>query len=168
MGDLMVLAFQTNLTQVCSLMFANAGSGKTYSAVGAKQGHHTISHHMNDVEKMETIARINHYHIQQLAYILEKLQATPEGEGTLLDHSLVVYGSAISDGNRHFHHDLPILLAGRGGGAVTPGRHVRYAQDTPLMNLFLSMLHTAGIPTDALGDSTGELPGLRAPPKMPR
>jgi len=160
MGDLMVLAFQTNLTQVCSLMFANAGSGKTYPTVGAKEGHHFISHHKDEIGQIEKIAKINHYHIQQLAYILEKLKATPEGEGTLLDHSLIVYGSAISDGNRHLHHDLPILLAGRGGGAIAPGRHVRYAQNTPLMNLFLSMLHTAGIPADTLGDSTGELPGL--------
>jgi len=160
MGDLMTLAFQTDQTRICSFMFADAGSGKTYPVLDIKEGHHYLSHHQNDKEKIEKIAKINLYHTQLLAYILSRLDNTPEGEGTLLDNTLLVYGSGIGDGNRHNHDDLPILVAGNGQGAISTGRHIRYKNGTPLMNLYLTMLQQAGVKVDALGDSTGTLNNL--------
>lgn len=160
MGDLMTLAFQTDQTRICSFMLANAGSGKTYPTLGISEGHHYLSHHQNDKEKVAKIAKINRYHIELLAYVLQRLDNTAEGDGTLLDNTMLVYGSGISDGNRHQHHDLPILLAGGGCGALNMGRHVVYPTETPLMNLYLSMLHKAGVSVDSLGDSTGVLRGL--------
>ncbi len=160
MGDLMTLAFQTDQTRICSFMFANAGSGKTYPMLAIKEGHHYLSHHQNDQEKIAKIAKINLYHTQLLAYILQRLDNTPEGEGTLLDNTLLVYGSGIGDGNRHNHDDLPILVAGNTQGAFSTGRHIRYKKETPLMNLYLTMLQQAGVKVDALGDSTGTLDNL--------
>ncbi len=157
LGDMIVLAFQTDVTRVCSLMFGNAGSNRAYREVGISEGHHSLSHHQNRTEKLQQIATINQFHVRQLAYILQRLKSVKDGDGTLLDHSMIVYGSAISDGNRHNHDDLPILLAGRGGGALTPGRHVVYPQDTPMCNLFNSMLDIAGAPVGLFGDSTGRL-----------
>jgi hypothetical protein len=115
---------------------------------------------MNDPEKIEKVHKINTHHVETFAYMLEKLRSTPDGDGNLLDHSLILYGSSISDGNAHTHHDLPIVLAGSGAGQFKTGRHIRYPKDTPLNNLLLSMLHTAGVPADKWGDSTGELPKL--------
>jgi len=160
MGDLMTLAFQTDQTRICSFMFANAGSSKTYPVLGIKEGHHFLSHHQNDEEKVAKIAKISRYHVELLAGILKRLDSTPDGEGTLLDNTMLVYGSGIGDGNRHTHHDLPILLAGRGGGTLNTGRHIAYPKETPLMNLYLSMLHHAGAKVDSLGDSTGLLDRL--------
>ena len=161
MSDLMVLAFQTDSTRVCSFMLANAGSDRKYSEIDIRQGHHQLSHHQGDQEKQEKIARINRFHVEQFAYLLRRLKTTVEGEGTLLDNSMLVYGSGIADGNRHNHNDLPILLAGGGGGEIDSGRHVRYAKDTPLMNLYLTMLQRAGVPVERVGDSTGTLGSLR-------
>jgi hypothetical protein len=160
MGDLMALAFQTDQTRICSFMFANAGSSKTYPALDISEGHHYLSHHQNDQEKVDKIARISRYHVELLAHILQRLDSTPDGEGTLLDHTMLVYGSGIGDGNRHTHHDLPILLAGGGCGALDTNRHIVYPKETPLMNLFLTMLQQAGVAVDSLGDSTGLLQGL--------
>jgi len=160
MGDLMTLAFQTDQTRICSFMLAGAGSNKTYSTLDIKEGHHYLSHHQNDEEKVAKIAKINHYHIQLLAEVLQRLDSTADGEGTLLDNTMLVYGSGIGDGNRHKHHDLPILVAGNGQGAFNTGRHVRYAENTPLMNLYLTMLQHAGVQVDSLGDSTGTLEQL--------
>ena len=160
MGDLMTLAFQTDQTRICSFMFAGAGSGKSYPMLDIKEGHHYLSHHQNDEEKIAKIAKINHYHVELLSYILQRLDSTKEGEYTLLDNTMLVYGSGIGDGNRHNHNELPILVAGGGQGAFTTGRHIRYAKDTPLMNLYLSMLQHAGVNVDALGDSTGILKNL--------
>lgn len=157
LGDLMTLAFQTDQTRVCTLMFGNAGSNRTYKNIGVNQGHHGLSHHQNNPEKQAQIAKINRYHAAQLAYILQRLDSTPEGDGTLLDHSMIVYGSALGDGNRHNHNDLPILLAGGGGGEVRGGRHLKYKKDTPLMNLYVRMLQSAGVSVDTAGDSTGPL-----------
>jgi hypothetical protein len=162
LGDMMVLAFQTDSTRVCTFMFANEGSNKPYPFIGVNDGHHSLSHHENDHEKQMRISRINEFHTRQLAYILGRLKAVKEGEGSLLDHTMLVYGSSISDGNRHNHDDLPVLVFGKGGGAVQTGRHVRYAQETPMSNLFLSMLHAAGAPVDRFGDSTGRLRYLGA------
>ena len=138
-------------------MLANAGSNRSYRMVGVKSGHHSLSHHQNDPEKMEAISKIDHFLASQFAYFLDKLQSIQEGEATLLDHSLILYGSGIGDGNRHQHHDLPILLAGHGGGQLEPGRLLSYPKETPLNNLFLSMCQMAGADLERLGDSTGKL-----------
>ncbi len=157
LGDMIVLAFQTDTTRVASFMFANEGSNKAYPFIGVKDGHHSLSHHENDHEKQMRISRINQFHTRQLAYLLQRLKTTREGDGSLLDHSLIVYGSSISDGNRHNHDDLPIALFGRGGGSVLTGRHLRYPLETPMCNLFLSLLQKTGAPVERFGDSTGPL-----------
>jgi hypothetical protein len=160
LGDMMVLAFQTDATRVCSYMFANAGSNRSYGMIGVNDGHHGISHHQGDHRKLEKISAINHYHVEQFAYIIGRMKAIKEGDGTLLDNTMMVYGSGIGDGNRHNHDDLPILLAGRGGGSITTGRHLELPQDTPMCNLFNSMLDRVGVPVDFFGDSTGRLRDL--------
>jgi hypothetical protein len=162
LGDMVVLAFQTDVTRVCSFMFADAGSNRAYREIGVTEGHHGLSHHQDRPENLHHLAEINRFHIQQFAYILQRLKSVQEGEGNLLDHSLIVYGSAISDGNRHNHDDLPVLLAGHGSGLVKPGRHVAYPQDTPMTNLFNSMLDIVGVPVGHFGDSTGRLRHLSA------
>jgi len=160
LADLLVLAFQADITRVSTFVFANEGSNRPYSIIGVSEGHHDLSHHGNDATKLAKIARINRFHMEQLAYFLGRLRAVREGDGTLLDHSMVVYGSGNSDGNRHNHDDLPILLAGKACGTFRSGRHVRYANNTPLNNLWLSMLDRMDCRLDALGDSTGRLPNL--------
>ncbi len=160
MCDLMVLAFQTDSTRIATMMFANAGDNKNYRMIGVPDGHHDLSHHQNDAVKLEKIAKINRFQVQQLSYLLQKMKSIREGERTLLDNSMVVYGSGISDGNRHNHDNLPILVAGSGGGTIETGRHVRYDLETPVCNLFMSMLDRMGVKTPFIGDSTGRLPGL--------
>lgn len=161
MNDLLVLAFQGDLTRIATYVYANEGSNRNYDFIGVTNGHHELSHHGNDPEKHEKIKKINTFHIEQMAYFLGKLKTTKEADGSsLLDHAMIVYGSGIGDGNRHNHNDLPVLLAGRGGGTIRTGRHVRYSDDTPLNNLFLSMLDRVGAPTDSLGDSSGRLEQL--------
>ena len=160
MADLIVLAFQADVTRVVTFAMANEGSNKPYPFIDVPEGHHNLSHHRNDEKKIAKIRQINIFHTQQLAYLLEKLDATPEGDGSLLDHSMIVYGSGNADGNRHSHHDLPILLAGGGCGTIKSGRHIRYPDETPLNNLWLSMLNRMDIELAQLGDSTGCLPGL--------
>ena len=160
MMDLIVLAFQTDVTRISTFILANEGSNKTYPAVNVSEGHHNLSHHGGDEDKIAKILRINIFHTEQLAYFLEKLDAIPEGEGTLLDHSMIVYGSGNADGNRHSHHDLPILLAGNGCGTLNSGRHIEYPKETPLNNLWLSLLNRMDVNMQRLGDSTGSLKGL--------
>ncbi len=159
--DMIVLAFQTDTTRIATVMFANAGSNRDYRHIDVPDGHHDLSHHGDDPKKLAKISQINRFHVTQLAYLLERLQSIPEGEGTLLDHSMICYGSALSDGNRHNNENLPVLLAGRGGGTIDPGRHVKFEQETPMCNLFLSMLDRVGAPTDFIGDSTGRLTRLQ-------
>lgn len=161
MCDMMVLAFQTDSTRIATCMFANAGSNRSYRQIGVADGHHDLSHHQGDAEKHARIREINRYHVAHLAYLLERLKSVPEGTGSLLDHSMIVYGSGLSDGNRHNNENLPVLLAGRGGGTIDTGRHVRYPEETPMCNLFLSMLDRLGAPVDFIGDSTGRLRGLQ-------
>ena len=156
MGDMMVLAFQADLTRISTFMFANEGSGKSYPEIDVREGHHDLSHHGNDPAKHEKIKKINTFHIEQFAYVLERLKGIKEGDGTLLDRSMLVYGSGIGDGNRHNHDDLPVLLAGRANGTIQGGRHVKH-ENTPLNNLFLAMLDRMGAGTERLGDSTGRL-----------
>jgi len=160
LGDMMVLALQTDSTRICTFMMGNDGSNRSYRNIGISEGHHELSHHGGNKEKQEKVRQINRFHTEQLAYILEKMQSIREGERTLLDNTMVVYGAGISDGDRHNHDDLPILLAGKAGGAIKSGQHIRYAAQTPMSNLFLSMLDRVGIREDAFGDSTGRLERL--------
>ncbi len=155
MGDLMALAFQADVTRVCTFVVANEGSNKPYPFIGVPEGHHDLSHHGNDKAKMAKIAQINQFHIKQLAYLLGRLRSTKEGDGSLLDHCLLAYGSGNSDGNRHNHDDLPILVAGKGGGSVRSGRHVRFPKETPLNNLWLALLARMDVKLASLGDSSG-------------
>ncbi len=162
MADLLVLAFQADLTRVATFVLANDGSNRSYREIGVPEGHHDLSHHGNDPARQAKIKAINRFHVGQYAYLLGKLKAVPEGEGTLLDHSMIVYGSGISDGNAHSHDDLPILVAGRGNGTIQSGRHVRHPAETPLANLHLALLGRMGVPVASFGDSTGPLPDLGA------
>ncbi len=160
MADMLVLAFQADLTRISTFMFANDGSNRPYRMIGISDGHHDLSHHGGDAEKLDKIRQINTFHVQQLAYLLERLKSVREGEGTLLDNTLLVYGCGIGDGNRHNHDDLPVLLCGRGGGTVKGGRHIQYPFDTPMNNLYLSLLDRVGVQCHSLGDSTGRLTDL--------
>ncbi len=160
MADLMVLAFQTDTTRVCTFVLANEGSNKAYPFINISEGHHELSHHGNDAAKKAKIKEINRFHTTQLAYVLGKLKSVKEGDGTLLDHCMLAYGSGNSDGNAHNHDDLPLLLAGRGCGTIKPGRHIVYPKETPLNNLWVGMLNRMEIKLQQLGDSTGELSGL--------
>ena len=161
MFDILALAFQTDVTRISTFVFANEGSTKSYKFIGVPEGHHDLSHHGRDPEKLDKLQKINTYHIEQFAYFLDKLRNSPEGDGgNVLDNSMIVYGSGLSDGDRHNHDDLPVLLLGKGGGTIQPGRHIAYPQDTPLNNLYLSMLGRVGVDTPTLGDGTGPLPGL--------
>jgi hypothetical protein len=157
MADLTVLAFQADLTRVATLVIANEGSNRSYAFMDVPEGHHDLSHHGRNAEKQRKIREINRFHITQFAYLLEKLNAVREGERSLLDNSMIVYGSGISDGDRHNHDDLPVLLAGCGGGTIKSGRHVRYDRETPISNLYLAMLDRIDAPTDKLGDSNATL-----------
>lgn len=158
--DLLVLAFQCDVTRVCTFVLANEGSNKPYPFINVSEGHHDLSHHGNDAAKKAKIREINTFHVRQLAYLLEKMQAIPEGDGTLLDHAMVAYGSGNSDGNAHNHDNLPLLVAGRGCGTLTTGRHLRYPKETPLNNLWVSLLNRMEIDVAQLGDSTGALTDL--------
>jgi hypothetical protein len=160
MADLLVLAFQCDLTRIATFVLANDGSNRSYPAIGVPDGHHDLSHHGGDGAKQERIRRINQFHTTQFAYLLQRLKSIGEGSESLLDHCMVVYGSGISDGNSHSHDELPILLAGKGQGTIKTGRHLRYPDETPLMNLFISMLDRMEIKLTSFGDSTGHLAGL--------
>jgi hypothetical protein len=152
MFDLMLLAFQTGTTRVATFMIGREGSLRAYREIGISEAHHPVTHHSGNPELIEKVVRINAYHMQQFAYFIGKLKSTPDGDGTLLDHSQIVYGSGLSDGNRHAHNNLPILLAGKSGG-----RHITYPAETPLNNLHLALLDRMGVQIDSLGDSNGEL-----------
>lgn len=160
MSDMLVLAFQADLTRIATFMYANDGSNRSFPMIGITDGHHDISHHGNVAEKMERKRQIDRFQVEQLAYMLERMAAIEEVEGTLLDNSMIVFGAGISDGNRHNHDDLPILLAGSAGGRLQPGRHIRYPANTPMNNLFMSMLDRVGVRVDKLGDANGKLQGL--------
>jgi hypothetical protein len=160
MWDLQVLAFQADITRVISFMMAREFSGRTYPTIGVTDPHHAISHHQDDPDKIARVAKINAYHVQTFTYFLERLRATPDGDGSLLDHTLLLYGGGLSDGNQHTHSPLPVLLAGGGAGQLKGGRHLRYPKDTPMANLLLSLLDKVGVPMDKLGDSTGPLDRL--------
>jgi Protein of unknown function (DUF1552) len=157
MFDLQLTAFRADITRVFSLILARELSGRSYANIGVPGNHHLISHHRDDAQLMEQKARIDTHHIQMLSYFLEKMAATPDGDGSLLDHSLILYGSGMGNGNLHRHSDLPVLLAGKLNGKFQTGHHFAYKQDTPMANLLVTMLDGVGIPIEKLGDSTGQL-----------
>src|SRR3984957_3659011 len=160
MYDMIALAYQANITRVFTFMVAREESNRTYPQVGVPDGHHATSHHQNRPEKLEKLVKIQNYHVQQLARFLDKLKTTPDGDGSLLDHSIILYGSNMSNSNVHNHFPLPTLVAGGGAGQLKGGRHLKYPDHTPMANLLLTVLAKSGIPMDSLGDSTGLLENL--------
>ncbi len=160
MFDLMALAFQADLTRIFTFMICREGSTRTYREIGVSDAHHPLTHHRGNPEWIEKVTKINSFHLEQFAYFVGKLKATPDGDGTLLDRMMVVYGSGLADGNQHTHNDLPVAIAGGGNGALRPGRHVRYPKETPMTNLYVAMLDHMGITPEHIGDSTGELQHL--------
>jgi hypothetical protein len=160
--DVLALAWQADLTRIATFVLANEGSNRPYRSIGVPDGHHDLSHHGGNKEKLEKIKKINRFHMTQFAYFLEKLHVIKEGEKSILDSSMILYGSGNGDGNRHNHDDLPILLVGKGGGTLAGGRHVRYPKDqkTPLTNLYLALLEHLGVKEERFGDSTGKLTNL--------
>ena len=164
MLDLMVLAFWSDSTRISTFMFGNAVSNKSFSFLdGVKGAHHEMSHHENKAEKLDQYQRINTWHLAQTAYMLERMDQIQEGESTLLDNSMVLFGAGMRDGNAHNPHNLPLVLAGRGGGTLASGRHLVYPKNTPLCNLYQAMLRRLGAPVGRFSDSTGELAGLEDP-----
>jgi len=158
-----VLAFQMDLTRVSSFMVASDGSDRTYRQIGVTEGHHSLSHHGGNKEKIDQIRKIDKFHVEQFAYFLKRLADIKEANGkSVLDNSMILFGCGIGDGNRHNHNDLPILLAGRGGGSIATGRHLQYEKNTPLCNLYVSMLERMGTKVDRFGDSSGPLKNLGA------
>lgn len=160
MTDMMLIAFQTDLTRVATIMIGREGSTRSYREIGIPDGHHPLTHHQNNEEMLEKVAQINCYHTKLFADFLRKAKSIQDGEGTLLDNSLICYGSGLSDGNVHTHDQLPTLLAGRGGGTVATGRHITFQRETPVANLFASMVERQGVRPEHVGDSTGRLAGL--------
>jgi Protein of unknown function (DUF1552) len=157
MYDLQVVAFQTDLTRVVTMMVGREGSMRTYPEIGVPDPHHPLTHHRNNKDWMARVEQINVFHAELFAYFIGKMKATPEGDSTLLANSLVVYGSGLSDGNRHTHEDLPVMIMGQGGGLLRTGRHVVYEKQTPMNNLYLTLMEGMGVRTETLGDSTGKL-----------
>ena len=160
MFDLQVLAYQADLTRVITFMIGKELSNRTFPEIDVPDPHHPLSHHRNNPESLQKLTKINTLHAQLLAYYLEKLRATPDGDGSLLDQMTIIYGSGMSNSNLHIPLGLPILLVGGGAGQLTGGRHVRYAEGTPLANLYMTVVNKLGVPVERVGDSTGELTHL--------
>ena len=155
--DLLALAYQTDLTRVSSFMLAREVSGRAYPEIGVSDSHHPLSHHQDDLRKLERLHKVNEYHFQQFAHLIRTLADTPEGDGTMLDHSLMFYGAGISDSNTHFHDNLPIALIGGQSAGLKGGRYIRHPEGTPIANLYVTILNKMGLPVDQFGDSTGLL-----------
>ncbi len=160
MLDLVALAYQTDSTRIVSCMLANGGSDRAFPWLGVSETHHSMSHHEKKPDRLDGLFKVDRFYVEQFAYLLRRLRSIREGDGTLLDHCVLVYGGSLRDGNKHEHHDLPILVAGRGNGAVSPGRSVHFPKETPMANLFLSMLDAIGRKEQRFGDSNGRLSGL--------
>ena len=163
MFDLQVLAMQGDVTRVCTFQLARETSNRTYPEIGVSDPHHPLSHHGNDPDKIARMAKINAFHVSLFAYYLERLKATPDGDGSLLDHSLLLYGSGIGNPNLHDHTNLPVIVAGGAAGGMRGGRHLRYEQPTPLANVHLALLDKVGVRLDRFGDSSGRADELFAP-----
>jgi hypothetical protein len=162
MADLQILAIQQDVTRISTFTLGVEQSRRTYNEIGIPEEHHGLTHHAGDREKIEKVAKIDYYIVEQFAYFLEKMKSIQEGDATLLDNSMVVFGNGNGNGVRHDHLNLPLLLAGRGGGTLNPGRHVKYEDGTPVANLWLSLMDRMGVQVDRHGDSTGRLSGLTA------
>jgi hypothetical protein len=160
MTDMITVAFQADLTRVVTFLVTREGTSRAYREIGIPDGHHPLTHHRNVREMMDKVAKINQYQMEQFAQWVTKLKAAQEGNGSLLDNSMIVYGAGLSDGNAHTHHDLPTLIAGRGGNFIKTGRRVVYRKETPMCNLFLTMMDRMGTRMDHFGDATGHLNGL--------
>jgi hypothetical protein len=160
MSDLLVVAWQADLTRVITYMMARESSNRSYREIGVPDGHHAVTHHQGDPEKIAKTQKIDELHVRSFAYLVKRLQETKDGEGTLLDHSLLLYGSGIRDGNIHDHHDLPLVLVGGESVGVKGGRHIRYKPETPMNNLLLTLMDKVNVPVERLGDSTGKLDRL--------
>ncbi len=160
MTDMITVAFQADLTRVVTFLVTREGTSRAYREIGIPDGHHPLTHHRNDREMMDKVAKINQYQMEQFAQWVTKLKAAQEGNGSLLDNSMIVYGAGLADGNAHTHHDLPTLIAGRGGNFIKTGRRVVYRKETPMCNLFLTMMDRMGTRMDHFGDATGHLNGL--------
>jgi hypothetical protein len=163
MFDLQVLAFQGDITRVSTFQLARETSNRTYPEIGVPDPHHPITHHGGNVQKLEMVAKINQHHIALFAEFLAKMAAIPEGPGSLLDHSLFLYGSGMGDPDRHDHSDLPIIVAGGAAGKHRGGKHVRFKEETPLSNLHLTLLNSVGVPLETFADSTGRIDALFDP-----
>ena len=157
MYDLMRVAFQTDMTRIATFMLTREGSSRTYREIDLPEAHHPLTHHKGDPAMIEKVYRINHYHMELFAEFIAKMAKTPDGDGSLLDHSMIVYGAGLADGNRHEHVNLPVMLLGGGCGTLKTGRHLHLAAKTPINNLYVSMLDRMGVPVESLGDSTGPL-----------
>ena len=161
MLDMIATAFQSDTTRVCTFMFGNAVSNVSFRFLeGVTAGHHDMSHHQKDPDKLRQYQLINRWHIEQFAYLLRKLRGMKEGDSTVLDNSMVLFGSALSDGNSHNPHQLPLVLGGRAGGRIDSGQHLVYSEDSPAANLYVSKLDAFGTPVERFADSTGMLTGL--------
>jgi hypothetical protein len=160
MFDLLALAYQANVTRVFTFMLAREVSNRTYNQVGVPDGHHAISHHQNRDEKMAKNVKIQTYHASLVARFIEKLEATPDGDGSVLDNTILLYGSNMSNSNAHNHYPLPNVVVGGGAGRLTDGQHIRYDERTPMTNLLVTLLDKAGVDIDTLGDSTGRVEEL--------
>ena len=160
MMDLLALAYQTDLTRVSTFMLAREVSSRAYPEIGVSDSHHPLSHHQNETAKLERLHKVNEFHFQQFAHLVDRLASIPEGEGTMLDYTLFMYGTGISDSNTHFHDDLPIAVVGGKASGVHGGRYVRYPQGTPLANLEITILDKLGIQVEKFGDANGMLPKL--------
>ena len=158
--DLLALAYQTDLTRVSTFMLAREVSGRAYPEIGVSDSHHPLSHHQDEAGKLERLHKINEYHFQQFAHLVARMAATPEGDGTLLDHTAFLYGTGISDSNTHFHDDLPVAVVGGQAAGIRGGRYVRHTQGTPIANLYMSLLDRLGVNVDKFGDSTGRIETL--------
>ena len=163
MFELQILAFQGDITRVTTFQLARETSNRTYPEIGVSDPHHPLSHHGNDPDKVEKMSRINAFHVSLFSEFLQKMKATSDGHGTLLDHSLFLYGSGMGNPNVHDHHNLPIIVAGGAAGGMKGGRHIRFEKPTPLANLHLTLLDKAGVKLDAFGDSTGKVMELGEP-----
>jgi len=157
MFDLQLLAYQTDLTRVASFMVGREISGRTYNQIGIPDAHHPLSHHLDDPVKIGIMSKINTYHVVLFAEFVEKMRATPDGDGSLLDHSLLLYGAGMSNSNAHAPINLPIMLVGGAGGGLKGGRHITYPEDTPMANLLMAIMDALGVPMDQVGDSNGML-----------
>jgi Alkyl hydroperoxide reductase, large subunit len=160
MTDMITVAFQADLTRVVTFLVTREGTSRPYREIGIPDGHHPLTHHKNDPEMMEKVAQINCYHMEQFAKWIGKLKAIEEGDSNILNNSMIVYGAGLADGNRHTHEDLPTLIAGRGGNYIRPGRRIVYRKETPMSNLFLSMMDCMGVHVEHFGDASGRLDGL--------